>query len=101
MYYIIDIGGLRKILPVLTDLVDWKRLGLELGLLHSTLLKIDTEQRGMVDDCMLEMISSWLNWRDEVKLCGMPSWKRLIDALEKIGENAIASQIIKSEPWNE
>ena len=79
--------------------MNWKQLGLELGLLHATLQKIDIQQRSAVDECKLEMISAWLNWVDDVEACGIPSWQRLLDALESVGEDALIDQIMKSFPW--
>ena len=95
------IDSLRTILPTIHELVNWKQLGLELGLLHATLQKIDIQQRSAVDDCKLEMISAWLNWTDDVKSCGMPSWQRLLDALVTVGEDAVINQMMKSLPWKE
>ena len=77
----------------LKNLVDWQRLGLELGLLYPTLEKIDEEQRGNITKCMIKMIGAWLKRQDIVTKKGIPSWSVLKKALQKIGENQLASEL--------
>ena len=80
-------------LAVIHDLVTWKELGLQLGLLYPTLKSIDLEQRGSIASCRIEMLSAWLQRQDNVSRKGVPSWSVLRAALERMGENEIANRI--------
>ena len=73
---------------------DWQSLGLQLGLLYPTLTKIETDNRGIVDQCKKAMIAAWLKQHDNVLQVGVPSWSVLRAALRKIGENVVADQIV-------
>ena len=75
----------------LKNLTDWQSLGLALGLLYPTLKKIDEDQRGKTDKCVMEMIAAWLEKKDNVT---NPSWLVLQAALRKIDENELADKII-------
>ena len=86
---------LNHVFRVIHSLVEWKRLGLQLGLLYPTLEKIDREQHGRIDDCIMEMLSAWLQRKDNVSLEGIPSWSMLKDALNEIGEKELADKINK------
>ena len=77
---------------LLKDVIDWQSLGLELGVLYSTLKKIEKDYR-KVDACMMEMLAAWLQQQDEVNQVGVPSWSVLQTALRKIGENELANRI--------
>ena len=77
----------------LKNVVNWKDLGLALGLLHPTLQVIDKGQRGDINDCMREMLAAWLQQQDNVSHVGPPSWRVLQTALRKIGENEQANRI--------
>ena len=75
------------------DLVNWKPLGLQLGLLHSSLEKIDVEQRGKVDSCKIAVLSAWLQQQDNVAQKGVPSWSALRAALKRMGAHKLANRI--------
>ena len=77
----------------LKNLNDWQSLGLALGLLYPTLKKIDDDQRGKTDKCVMEMIAAWLEKKDNVANKGVPSWLVLQAALRKIDENELADKI--------
>ena len=83
------------VLTVIQDLVNWKKLGLQLGLLLSTLEKIDHEQRGMIDNCKIYMLSAWLKQQDNVSQKGNPSWSVLKAALKRIGEHERVDKIVR------
>ena len=87
------IGDLVDVSKFLKNVVAWKKLGLELGLLYPTLQKIERAQRDNVDDCMMEMLAAWLQHQDHVSRKGIPSWAVLRTALEEIGEHQLASEI--------
>ena len=67
-YYVLITAenDLCDVLAVIRDLNDWKDLGLQLGLLYSTLKKIDLEERGIINSCKIEMLSAWLQQQDNV-----------------------------------
>ena len=91
--YIIGIDKLVDVLEVVKDVINWKSLGLQLGLLYPTLEKIENDNRGQVESCMREMIAAWLKQQDDVPKKGTPSPSVLKAALRKIGENQIADQL--------
>ena len=84
-------------LAEIKDLVNWKELGLQLGLVYSSLKKIDLEQRGIISSCKIEMLSAWLQKQDNVSQKGVPSWSVLRAALKRIGEHETADRIMVSE----
>ena len=87
------IDDLFKVRKWVEQVVNWKYLGLALGLLHPTLQKIEREQRDKVDDCKTEMLAAWLHQQDKVSQHGIPSLIVLRAALREIGENELANEI--------
>ena len=81
-------------LAVIHDLNDWKELGLQLGLLYTSLERIDREQRGRISDCKMEMLLAWLQQQDNVSQRGLPSWSVLRAALKRMGEHKMADSIV-------
>lgn len=69
-------------------------LGLQLGLRHPTLEKIENDQRGQTDNCKMKMLSAWLQQKDNVSKKGIPSWSVLKAALKRMGENELAGKIV-------
>ena len=85
-------------MEVVHGVSDWKRLGLNLGLLYQpTITDIEAYRRGKPDECKMDMLSAWLQQQDNVSQKGLPSWSVLRAALKKIGENEMADKIV-SEP---
>ena len=84
------IDDLFEVKMKLKNLNDWQSLGLALGLLYPSLKKIDEDQRGKTDKCIMEMLVAWLNQQDNVCQKGVPSWSVLKAALNKIGEIQLA-----------
>ena len=80
-------------LAVIHDLNDWKELGLQLGLLHPSLERIDLEQRGRISGCKINMLSAWLQQQDNVASKGVPSWSVLRAALKRMGAHKLANRI--------
>ena len=91
--FLIGIDDLFNVKMKLKNVVNWKDLGLALGLLHPTLQKIDKGQCGDVNDCMREMLATWLQQQDNVSQVGAPSWSVLQTALRNIGENELADTV--------
>ena len=88
------IADLFRVQISVKHVVNWKNLGLALGLLYSTLQKIEREQRDKTDDCMREMLAAWLQQQYNVSQHGIPSWSVLQAALKNIGENELAKEIL-------
>ena len=80
-------------LAVIRDLNDWKDLGLQLGLLYSTLTDIENHRRGKPSEYKIDMLSAWLQQQDNVSLRGVPSWSVLRAALQSMGEHETADRI--------
>ena len=81
---------LAEINMALKEVNDWLHLGLQLGLLHSTLERIGENQRENVAKCKTEMLVAWLQQQDNVS---NPCCADLKEALKKIGQNRVASEI--------
>ena len=79
------------------QLINWKELGLQLGLVLPTLERIERERQLRISECKIDMVSAWLRQHDNVSQKGVPSWNVLRAALKKIGENEMADKIV-SEP---
>ena len=73
--------------------VSYYELGLHLGLLRRTLDVIEANNKGDVSSCLRECLVAWLRRDDDVKSKGGPSYDTLIQALRKMGENAVADGI--------
>ena len=86
-------NDLCDVLNVIRDLDDWKDLGLQLGLLYPSLIDIETYRRGKPSECRIDMLSAWLQQRDNVSQKGVPSWSVLRDALKQMGEHETADRI--------
>ena len=90
-------GDLVDVLEIVESVSDWSKLGMTLGLLyHPTLTDIETYRRGKPEDCKKDMLSAWLQRKDNVSQKGVPSWSVLRAALIRIGENEIANRIAVS-----
>ena len=87
------IDDLFKVRKLVKQVVDWKDLGLVLGLAYTTLQKIEREQHDRVDVCTREMLAAWLQQQDNVSQHGIPSLTVLRAALREIGENELANEI--------
>ena len=87
------IADLAQVKRFLKNVNNWQDLGLQLGLLQPTLKRIDKEQRGLINECKREMLEAWLQQQDNVAVIGVPCCDVLKEALEKIGEKQLASEI--------
>ena len=77
----LDISDLDCVLDTVKEIIDWKDLGLKLGIYYPTLEAIDEEQRGRIHRCKREMLAAWLQGEDNAK---EQSWSTLVNAIEKI-----------------
>ena len=95
-----EIDSLVSVLDALTDLNDWRNLGLRLGIKEPTLDRIDNEVKG-ISNQKREMLSLWFKWADNVTKpkFGKPSWDRLITAVGQV-DLQLAEEIKEDAPWN-
>ena len=75
------------------DIVDWKELGLKLGLYLPTLEIINDEQHRVVRKCKREMLAAWLRGEDNAK---EQTWSTLVTAIDKI-DSALSERIATRE----
>ena len=71
---------------------EWMVLGVHLGMSSSTLKSIAAKNRGCVNDCMQEMLLTWL--KQSVSGERTPSWSILAHALEEMDYHTIADTIV-------
>ena len=90
------IDDLADVKMLLKDLNNWQSLGLELGLLYTTLKRIEEEQQRVINKCKTEMLAAWLQQQDNVAKKGVPSWSTLKMALMNINEKRLAYSIVIS-----
>ena len=88
------IDDLADVKRLLKNFNDWQSLGLELGLLYTTLKRIEEEQQRVVSKCKTEMLAAWLQKQDNVAKKGVPSWSTLKTALMNIDEKGLADSIV-------
>eukprot|EP00731_Ephydatia_muelleri_P005953 Em0003g201a len=77
----------KNITRELSDVVDWKDLGIKLNLDPATLVEIKHNCHGMIGDCRQAMVEFWVNSDTSA------SWKRLAAALEGISQYAKAQEV--------
>ena len=69
-------------------------LGLIMGLDYNRL-------KPLIDspDFLADMLAGWLQRVDQVQKAGVPTWKRLVEALRdpRVGQNGIASNIVQDK----
>ena len=83
--------------PTLVELKDalpevaykWYDLGLYLGISSGTLNAIKKTNQQVVNDCMNDMLETWLGKKDP------DNWDDIVDALRKIDRNDVANRIGK------
>ena len=95
-----DIEALVNVSLEIATVTEWFNLGLALGLHYHTLKQLEIENRGIIGDCMREMLAAWLKRQDFVTKNGLPSWQVLANALTRPNVNRaeLTEQIAKKHP---
>ena len=75
---------------LLSEAKHWHNIGILLDIPESTLEQIETDYPGDCQQCVREMIKSWLKQVDPP-----PSWKDLVEAVRVVNPN-LAKKIMKS-----
>lgn len=89
--FVAPMTGMRDLVYVrrsLRTLLEWKALSLSLGLARTEVMRIEKEQRGDIDYCIMEMLAFWMRNQPDAS-----RWSTLKTALKNIGENELADTI--------
>ena len=78
---------LRELSNALDSVVDWHLLGVKLGMKAHELATIERNYRGDNERCKVETLNHCL------QSAKLPSWRVVADALQRMGEDAVASKI--------
>ena len=79
---------LQELSNELDSVVNWYSLGIKLGVEDHELRTIEQNYRGDNERCKHDVLSRWLR---SAKL--PPTWKTVTDAVQQMGEQAVASKI--------
>ena len=71
----------------------WEDFGLKAGLYAPRLSTIGANHRGDSEECFRRCLSLWLERADNVDGKGKPTWQRLAEILEEMGNKALADTI--------
>ena len=90
----LDTTELADIISVLKksnfDSSKWDDLCLSIGLYDMTISTIQSDKRGVAQDCLKSCLTKWLNRVDQVDDKGGATWESLGNALEAIGQKPVA-----------
>ena len=78
---------------LLSHLLNWFGLGLQLGIHFKELKKIEKEEHGSEDRCLAAVLQRWMEEKDYVKEFGGATKEALVAALLEIEETKIAENI--------
>ena len=81
---------------LLSPLVNWFGLGVQLGIYYHELKKIELEERGSVDRCLVAMLQRWMKEKDDVKVFGGATKEKLVSALKEIQENTLSEAVAQA-----
>ena len=91
---------LAQLMVLLSPLVNWFGLGTQLGIYYHELKKIELEERGSVDRCLLAVLQRWMHEMDDVKICGGATKETLVSALKDLDEIALSEVVAQSTLGN-
>ena len=91
-------SGITDLDTILKQLVlfakdKWEEFGLKAGLYAPTLSVIRDDHSKDCEKCFKRCLSLWLERADNVDGKGKPTWQRLADILEEMGNKALADEI--------
>lgn len=96
----LGMSDLADILEALREheflLTKWELLGIQLGIHFNKLKVIEAEHRDM-EQCLCEMLATWLRLDYDYKDKGRPSWQGLVNALRYIKQINTAEKIAKEK----
>ena len=64
---------LCRVYFAIAKVVQWTPLGLALGVDYSTLQRIKREKMGRIEECKMEMLSAWLQQKNDIVKEALPS----------------------------
>lgn len=82
-------SSLRRLTPLASE---WKTIGYYLNISSGKLNAIARNENNRVEDCLREMLSTWL------AITPLPSWETLSKAIEEIDPNKAAELIMLNSP---
>ena len=88
---------LPRLTVLLSPLVNWYGLGIQLGIYFYELKKIELEERGSVDRCLIAVLNRWMQELDGVKDLGGATKEQLVSALQNIEEIELSEVIAQTE----
>ena len=86
---VLNITDLEEVQESVKEIVDWKDLGLKLGLFYSTLEEIELDHN-RVKNRKRDMLAAWLRGEDDSK---DRTWSTLVDAVHKMNHHSLAEEI--------
>ena len=86
---VLDITDLDEVQESVKEIVEWKDLGLKLGLFYSTLEEIEADHN-RVKNRKREMLAAWLKGEDNSK---DRTWSTLVDAVHEMNHHSLAEEI--------
>ena len=87
---------LAQLTVLLSLLVNWFGLGLQLGIHYHELKKMELEERGSVDRCLAAVLQRWMSEEDDVKSSGGATKEALVSALKQLQENTLAEAVTQA-----
>ena len=77
-------------------LSSWKAIGVAFRLKASKLREIEEVNRGNLKDCLIDILTNWLNRNYNVDKFGEPSWRRVVEVIANpaAGDNTVHAKSI-------
>ena len=92
-----DIHDVRPVLKGFSS-TKWKKLGrgLRIDEQHLTTIGANNLIQGGTEECLDQVLQTWLKRNYNDNKYGLPTWKYLADAVEESGEKALADNVRKN-----
>ena len=79
---ILEEDDLYEVLEALMELVSvWKVIGVAFRLKMSKLNEIEEANHGNLRDCLINVLTNWLNRNYNADKFGEPSWRRVVEVI--------------------